>query len=125
MHKVRTLLFFVFMALGTGVSAAPWPEPKSDFGGAVPLNQSEWYTFEDYPISAAASGDEGMVVIAFTITVDGRLTDCHVVQSSKSRKLDAVPCRVLPKRARFKPAIDAQGQPRPTTGTMPMSFWMP
>jgi TonB family protein len=126
MRIPHTLLLFAFSALfGTSLNAAPWPEPKSDFGGAEPLNLSSWYTFEDYPQSALAGNEQGMVVIGFTIGVNGRMTDCHVVQSSKHKDLDAVPCRVLTRRARFKPATDAQGQPRSTVGTTAMSFWTP
>jgi TonB family protein len=85
----------------------------------------KWYTFEDYPESALRKGEQGMVVIGFTIDTRGRLTDCHVVQSSRFKDLDAVPCWVLVKKARFKPALDAQGQPQATTGTTAMSFWTP
>jgi protein TonB len=85
----------------------------------------EWYSFEDYPESALRKGEQGMVVIGFTIDVTGRLTNCHVIRSSKYRDLDNVPCRVLAKRARFKPASNAEGQPGPTTGTTAMSFWTP
>jgi protein TonB len=103
----------------------PWPEPPSDFGGAVPLNQSGWYRVQDYPTSAISSGKEGMVVVGFTIGADGRVTDCQVTQSSKHKELDNVPCRALKSRARFTPATDDQGQPKATTGTTVISFWMP
>src|SRR5688572_2178057 len=79
----------------------PWPEPKSDFGGAVPLNQADWYRFEDYPMSAVSGDKEGLVVVAIGIDANGRIGDCQVVQSSKHKELDAVPCRALKKRARF------------------------
>jgi len=110
---------------GLNAQSPPWPEPKSDFGGAVPLNQAEWYRFEDYPMSAVSGDKEGMVVVGFTIDAEGRISECHVVQSSKHRDFDAVPCKALKKRARFKPAIDEQGQPKETAGTTAVSFWMP
>ena len=128
MNGIRTLALVAMSGLwSAGLCAAspPWTEPKSDFGGAMPLNQADWYQFDDYPMSALSGDRVGMVLVGFTIGLDGRVTNCHVVQSSKHRDLDAVPCRVLAKRARFKPATDDQGQPRTTTATTPMSFWMP
>jgi protein TonB len=126
---MRLLQFSAIVALFAlatpSVHAAPWPEPKSDWGGAKPLNMDKWYSFEEYPESALRTGEQGMVVIGFTIDVTGRLADCHVIQSSKYEDLDTIPCRVLGKRARFEPASDSEGKPRPTTGTTAMSFWTP
>jgi TonB family protein len=126
MRAVHIFAFVLPWALAaTALNGAPWSEPKSDFGGAEPLNLDEWYTFKDYPQSAIDAADEGMVVIGFTVDINGRLTDCHVIQPSKHKTLDSVPCRVLSQRARFKPAVDSRGRPRATTGTTAMSFWMP
>jgi protein TonB len=103
----------------------PWTVPESDFGGAEPLNISEWYTFEDYPLDAIKNDQQGFVTVSFTIGIDGRMTDCRVIRSSGFRILDRIPCNILTRRARFKPAVDAQGQVRSTQGTTSMLFWMP
>jgi TonB family protein len=107
------------------VPKAPWKVPESDFGGARPLNRGEWYTFRDYPDAAIQRGEQGVVRIGFTIGTDGMMTECHVVRSSGYPDLDAIPCKVMKSRARFKPAVDAQGQPRTTTGYTFMMFWLP
>ena len=110
--------FFAVAALGQ-----PWRTPPDNFGGAVPLNRNEWYNFNDYPTSAVSGGEEGYVTVSFTIGTDGHMSDCRVVRSSHYPDLDAVPCKVLPKRARFSPAHDGSGAPIITQGTASMAFW--
>ena len=128
MKALPAIITGLAVAIGAPTSASaksPWIEPESNWGGAAPLNQDKWYSYEDYPEEALRRGQEGYVTVAFTITPDGRMTGCHVIRSSGSRSLDAVPCWVLPKRARFSPAKDGQGQPLATHGETSMSFWTP
>jgi protein TonB len=107
----------------TVAAQAPWPMPKEDYGGAKPRNLEDWYSYADYPDKALGANEQGYVTVSFTIGVDGRMTDCKVIRSSGYALLDAVPCNVLPKRARFKPAKDAQGTPIVTHGTTSMAFY--
>jgi protein TonB len=128
MLKVFAHLTAATAIMNSAASAAPkppWKVPESSFGGAQPLNLKEWYTVQDYPDSAIQSGEQGIVTIGFTIGISGRITECHVVRSSGYSDLDAVPCKLVKNRARFKPAVDSQGQPRTTTGSTFMMFWMP
>jgi protein TonB len=116
------------LVLASAAVAAPkasWTIPESDWGGAEPLNIREWYTFNDYPMDAINDDEQGFVTVAFTISVDGNMTDCRAIRSSGYRRLDAVPCRILTRRAKFKPAIDSEGRPRATKGTTSMTFSMP
>src|SRR5947209_4902477 len=105
------------------LGAPPWTLPKDNFGGAAALNQNHWATYDDYPDVAANSGQQGYVTVSFAIGVDGRMTDCHVSRSSGYSLLDAIPCKVLPKRARSAPAKDANGNPIATRGSTSMAFW--
>jgi protein TonB len=91
--------------------------PKPDFGGAVPERPSHWLSDADVP-----AGEHGVVVISFGIGIDGRMSDCHVVQSSGFKQLDALPCKTLPKVMRFKPARDQNGNPVATHGTNSVRF---
>jgi len=101
----------------------PWSIPKDDFGGATPLNMSEWSRLEDYPLSSISAGEKGYVTVAFLIGVDGRISDCSVVRSSGFARLDAIPCPTLIQRARFSPALDSSGKPRPTRGRTSIIYW--
>jgi protein TonB len=52
----------------------------------------------------------GAVVVQFAVNSEGRVSSCSPVRSSGNRDLDALTCRLLVNRARFRPARDAQGR---------------
>jgi protein TonB len=114
-----------------GVAAAsaqqgpPWQVPVSDFGGAEPENLRAWFRVEDYPTDAMRRNERGFVTVRFQILPNGRVGECSVIRTSGHKRLDRVPCRLLEKRARFKPAKDAGGAAVTTVGTTSMLFWMP
>lgn len=55
------------------------------------------------------------VVVYMTVGVDGRASDCRVTQPSPDPEADRIVCRLAVERFRFKPAIDANGDPAPAT----------
>jgi protein TonB len=65
----------------------------------------------DYPPEAMKNGSEGDVVADLTISPEGRVSACKVIQSSGHQVLNDATCDLLIKRARFKPATDANGRP--------------
>lgn len=73
-------------------------------------NPSTWVTNSDYPLSALASNSEGPSTVRYRVTLDGRVKDCTVAQSSGDPSLDATTCDLLTKRAIYRPAIDADGK---------------
>jgi TonB family protein len=105
--------------------AAPWAVPKPDYDGAEPLNKSKWFTFNDYPEEAVRNGQQGLVIVSFEVDLSGRAQNCRVMKSTGFRTLDELPCRLIIKRARFKPAVTAEGVARVAHATSSMSFWMP
>ncbi|MFL6844107.1 MAG: TonB family protein [Allosphingosinicella sp.] len=125
MPLLLPLLFLLAAAPSAGAKRAPPTPPPSDYGGAAPLNQGKWFDFTDYPGEAIAAGEEGYVTVAFDILASGRVGRCEVARSSGSKRLDAVPCRLLRRRARFAPARGPDGAARATRGTTSMSFWLP
>jgi TonB family protein len=68
---------------------------------------------EDYPTQANRAHVAGETVVRMTVSAEGRATECAVVATSGNAALDAATCRVILARARFTPALDADG--RPTT----------
>jgi len=122
--KFGAIFVTLSLLVNTSVAqAAPWKLPKSNWGGAKPRNLSSWYGYNDYPTAADRAGEQGYVTVAFDIGIDGRMANCTVVRSSGYSRLDAVPCKALPQRARFRPAKDASGRPVVTRGTTSMAFW--
>jgi TonB family protein len=79
------------------------------------LVSGPWLRAEDYPDSAERSEVASSTVIRFTVGVDGRVSDCTTVASSGSTALDRQTCSALKKRARFAPALGANGEAVPAT----------
>jgi TonB family protein len=57
----------------------------------------------------------GSVIVQFTVQADGRVSNCGPVRGSGNADLDALTCRLVEERMRFKPALDAQGNPVAST----------
>jgi protein TonB len=51
--------------------------------------------------------------MVFTVGVDGRARGCRVTRSSGVAELDALTCRLIEKRFRFRPSTDRYGRPVP------------
>jgi TonB family protein len=119
----RASIAAAMLLLSSNAMAVPWAMPKDDFGGAVPLNRSDWLTADDYPANAALWHQRGYVTVSFAIRADGRASDCKVLRPSGYPLLDEIPCRLLMKRARFSPAKDGNGAPVATRGSTSVAFW--
>jgi len=78
------------------------------------LNRS-LFVPEDYPVRMEVE-QEGLVRFTLEVGPDGRATACRIDTSSGVHKLDEATCSLAQRRAKFKPALDEDGQP--TTG-----FW--
>lgn len=75
------------------------------------INPATWIRNEDYPDSAVRAEKSGSTVIRFVISAEGRISDCTPVVSSGTPELDAASCRLMVDRAKYEPALDADGKP--------------
>ncbi|MEO0643708.1 MAG: energy transducer TonB [Pseudomonadota bacterium] len=66
---------------------------------------------QSYPARALAAGLEGSVAVSLTVSSGGRVSACRVTQSSGETVLDEAACTAFARYARFRPALDPQGQP--------------
>lgn len=86
------------------------PGPKFKPIAATPRNDpGRWVTDSDYRtiwINKEMSG-----TARFTLDVDGagRVSNCRITQSTGYAELDAATCKLIAKRAKFKPAKDGNG----------------
>jgi protein TonB len=64
-------------------------------------------------------------VCSSDLGADGKVTSCTVTSSSGSDDLDSETCRLLPRRARFKPAVGSGGQPMADTYSGRITWKMP
>lgn len=86
------------------------PQMRSLVSLAEPrMNPEEWANILDYPDDMLRDGISGIVSFKLDIDAAGLPTKCLVIISSKTPKLDQHTCRLMMKRAKFKPAIAADG----------------
>lgn len=64
----------------------------------------------DYPDHLREAGVTGVVGLRFTVGANGRVTACAVTRTSGVPELDALTCRLIAKRFRYRPTIDANGR---------------
>lgn len=65
----------------------------------------------DYPRATRELRLNDSVVIALTIGTDGRVKDCRIHRPSRDPEADRITCRLATERFRFRPALDARGNP--------------
>jgi TonB family protein len=70
-----------------------------------------WITRDDYPPAALRAGQQGTTSVTLRVDDKGLPTGCRVKGSTASALLDQTTCTLLMARARFTPALDAEGRP--------------
>jgi protein TonB len=67
----------------------------------------------DYPRDLRERGIGGRVGMVFTVGANGRVTSCRITRSSGIPELDALTCRLIQQRFRYRPTTDRYGRPIP------------
>lgn len=84
-----------------------------------------WVNDNDYPAGARARRASGRSIARLTIDAQGRAADCAIVATSGDDDLDRAACRALRMRARFHPAIAADGRPTSAPVIQSVSWVLP
>lgn len=92
---------------------------------AQAINARSWITPQDYPTSALRENRSGHTGFRLTIAPEGKPMRCEIVYESGWNDIDQATCKLLMKRARFKPALDAQGKPTVAVYRNVHSFYIP
>jgi hypothetical protein len=71
---------------------------------------ADWLTMNDYPSSMLRAGKGAAVHFRLMVDESGAPAEC-IVQTAMGDGFDELTCRLLKKRARFTPALDAEGRP--------------
>lgn len=80
-------------------------------GGEIPLRLIHGRIRDsDYPLALADRGIAGTVGLRFVVGVDGRVGDCVVTATSGSPELDALTCRLIRERFRYRPTRNGAGR---------------
>ncbi len=79
---------------------------------AKPLQSpGKWIVSSDYPSNMLSAGQPALVNFRLNIGKDGSPTACHIQGTTRPKEFDNAVCKSMMRRARFSPALDAQGQP--------------
>jgi TonB family protein len=76
----------------------------------TPATPLPWFDLNDYPTKAFEREWQGTTNFDVIVDPQGRSADCRIEKSSGHEILDRSACWVAMKRARFTPAIGADGQ---------------
>lgn len=68
-----------------------------------------WVTDNDYPTGPLMRGQQGVVNFRLSVDSSGAVTACNIQQSTRPAEFDEAVCKALTRRAKFHPALDAQG----------------
>jgi periplasmic protein TonB len=97
---------------GSGSGAGGDGDGGGGYGDESPPRQIRGrLRYSDSPPLRDGEGVSGIVWVRYTVTVDGRATNCRITGSSGSRDLDLTTCRLIEQRFRFEPARDGRGRP--------------
>jgi protein TonB len=104
-------------SVGTAVGPGVGPGAGSAGGGASGGSDLQQIAGEitprDYPRHLGNAGIGGRVGISFTVGVTGRVISCRITRSSGIAELDALTCRLIQERFRYRPSTDRYGRPIP------------
>lgn len=87
-------------------------------------NPGKWVSSADYPSDAIRKGAQGVIPFRLIIGDDGVPTDCRLQRPTEPAEFNDVVCRILMKRARFEPALDAAGKPIKSYWSSTFNFLM-
>ena len=103
------------------------PPPPSQARGASPENQGRWagQIQADYPSAAYRREEQGTVTMRITVGPNGRVQSCSVTGGSGSSSLDDAACRGMQRYARYRPALNAAGDPISDTLSQSIRYVLP
>ena len=102
---------------------APPPPPGPPKVAQRAVQKGGSISDEDYPSSAVRAEEAGTSVATFTIGPDGKVGSCNA--NGAGGTLDAETCRLIIRRFRYKPALDAGGSPMSETKTQRVTWRLP
>jgi hypothetical protein len=69
-----------------------------------------WFTSRDYPAKMLKAGYSATVYFRLSVDASGQTTECHIQKLNGDQDFADEVCRQFKKNARFKPALDKDGQ---------------
>lgn len=101
---------------GDGTGSGRFGNGGGNGGREIPPRQTKGrLKYSDWPHRLSDAGIGGTVSVRYDVTIAGRATDCEITRSSGNDELDALTCRLIEERFRFKPSLDERGRPVQST----------
>jgi len=101
------------------------PAPKLAQAATPKGNPGSWVTQDDYPPRALREERVGTTGVAWDINTEGKVENCRITSSSGSPDLDDAACKNITRRARYKPALDTNGNPIRASASRRVVWRMP
>ncbi len=86
---------------------------------------TRWITAADYPADALSRGQQAIVHFRLTVNEQGRVTGCRIQRATYGESFQTAVCNAFMRRARFEPALDAEGNPIQSYFLCTVRFVMP
>jgi hypothetical protein len=74
-------------------------------------NPGNWIQSSEYPMDMLLEGQPAVVEFRLDVDENGNATGCYIQETTRKKEFDKAVCRGLMKRAKFQPALDADGKP--------------
>lgn len=104
------------IGVGAGAGSGPGAGPGRGLAPAVHARQTHGHLSPgDVPDGVLPPGASAGVRVRYVVGTDGLVSGCTVTGQSGIPQIDAVPCPLIERRFRFRPARDAAGRPTPET----------
>ncbi len=88
-------------------------------------NSGPWLVDDDYPPGMIARGRRALINVRAIVAATGKPSACFLQQSTGPKDFDDAVCRAFMRRARFDPALDADGKPFASVYRQSITFQMP
>ncbi len=97
---------------GNGAGAGGSGTGNGGGGGGKPVKiAGEINSARDYPIASRDLRIGDYVIIALTVSSDGRANGCRIQRPSRDSAADGITCTLAMQRFRFRPGTDEDGHP--------------
>jgi TonB family protein len=84
-----------------------------------------WIKNDDYPMMAIRKGASGLVQFRLDVDPKGKVAGCYILARTSPDEFADTTCRIMTKRARLDPAIDAGGKPVRSFFVSSVQFLLP
>jgi TonB family protein len=120
----QAMLVTFLAAAVASASSGQVGDARAERGPSTPqlLTEGPLVAPDDYPFEAIKLKQQGTVGVRLDVDKTGAVSGCTVTASSGSAALDTETCRLLRRKAKFRPALDSRQKRVPGTFTQKITW---